>query len=105
MKRVHAFRIPLSPAGQRIAQVVYFSIPVLGGYFIMDWATSKAREEIEFDDRGGKEEEKEDDRRRVLGNMGIPQQAERVAEHGVRAQNETMKSYLEALRRQGGQRP
>lgn len=35
-KRIHAFRIPLSPRGQLIMKVVYFSIPLIGGYFIMD---------------------------------------------------------------------
>jgi hypothetical protein len=34
-KRIHAFRIPLSPAGQRVMGLVYFSIPVIGGYYIM----------------------------------------------------------------------
>jgi hypothetical protein len=29
---------------------VYFSIPVIGGYFIMDWATSKAKDQLGFDD-------------------------------------------------------
>lgn len=69
----------------------------------MDWATSKAREEIEFDDSRGKEAKEE--RRRVLGNMGIAPQGEAEQQRGIRAQNETMKTYLETLRRQGGQRP
>ena len=34
-KRVHSFRVPLSPAGQRLMSMVYFSIPVVAGYFIM----------------------------------------------------------------------
>lgn len=34
-KRIHNFRIPLSPAGQRIMSVIYFSIPVIAGYYIM----------------------------------------------------------------------
>lgn len=34
-KRIHAFRIPLSPAGQRFMGFVYFCIPVVGGYFLM----------------------------------------------------------------------
>lgn len=35
-KRIHSFRIPLSPRGQAVMKVVYFSIPVIGGYFIME---------------------------------------------------------------------
>jgi hypothetical protein len=34
-KRIHAFRIPLSPTGQRIMGFVYFSIPIIGGYYLM----------------------------------------------------------------------
>lgn len=34
-KRIHSFRIPLSPTGQRIMKVVYFSIPLISGYYIM----------------------------------------------------------------------
>ncbi len=34
-KRIHAFRIPLSPRNRRIMEVVYFSIPLIAGYFIM----------------------------------------------------------------------
>ncbi len=111
MKRVHNFRIPLSPAGQRVAQVVYFSIPVIGGYFIMDWATSKARAEIEFggDDRaaaaagaaagGG---EGEGDRRRVLENMRVDPEGRAAGERrGIEAQNDAMQKYLASLRQQG----
>lgn len=115
MKRVHAFRIPLSPAGQRVAQVVYFSIPVIGGYFIMDWATSKAREEIEFGG-GGSEggsgrqaavsvavEEGKEDPARVLGNMRIDPGARgrAVEREGIRAQNEAMQKYLQSLNSKG----
>ena len=120
MKRVHAFRIPLSPAGQRVAQVVYFSIPVIGGYFIMDWATSKAREEIEFDggDDGNRSSGsgsrpaavvREEDPARVLGNMRIDPRAQgrAVEQEGIRAQNEAMQKYLQSLKaeRQQQQRP
>jgi hypothetical protein len=36
-KRIHAFRIPLSPRGQKIMGLIYFSIPVIMGYFIMQF--------------------------------------------------------------------
>ena len=41
-KRIHATRVPLGARGQVIMGLVYFSIPVIGGYYIMDWATSRA---------------------------------------------------------------
>ena len=34
-KRIHAFRLPLSPAGQKVMGFVYFTIPVIVGYYIM----------------------------------------------------------------------
>lgn len=34
-KRIHSFRIPLSPSGRRFMGLVYFSIPVILGYNIM----------------------------------------------------------------------
>ena len=34
-KRIHNFRIPLSPTGQRIMSLVYLSLPIIGGYLIM----------------------------------------------------------------------
>ncbi|KAJ1442099.1 hypothetical protein B484DRAFT_342882 [Ochromonadaceae sp. CCMP2298] len=46
-KRIHAFRIPLSPAGQRVMGFVYFSIPVIGGYYIMQWAISQSERNLE----------------------------------------------------------
>lgn len=46
-KRIHSFRIPLSPTGQRIMGFVYFSIPIIIGYFIMDSANSQAKHNLE----------------------------------------------------------
>jgi hypothetical protein len=34
--KIHSFRIPLSPTGRRFMGFVYFCIPVIGGYFIME---------------------------------------------------------------------
>ena len=45
-ERIHAFRIPLSPAGQKFMGFVYFTIPVIGGYYIMQWAQNKSIENI-----------------------------------------------------------
>ena len=44
--RIHNFRMPLSPAGQRFMAFVYFCVPIVGGYFIMDWATSQAEKNL-----------------------------------------------------------
>ena len=41
-KRIHNFRIPLSPFYLKVAQVVYFTIPIVIGYQIMDWTTRKS---------------------------------------------------------------
>ncbi len=43
-RRIHAFRIPLSPMGIRVMKVVYFTIPIIGGYFLME----KVKERAEF---------------------------------------------------------
>ncbi|CEG45160.1 uncharacterized protein PHALS_01477 [Plasmopara halstedii] len=51
--KIHSTRIPLSKNGQRIMGVVYFTTPIVGGYYIMKWAEGRAnanfqREEIEI---------------------------------------------------------
>ena len=45
-ERIHAFRIPLSPAGQRVMGLVYFCIPVVAGYYIMQSAISQSHKNI-----------------------------------------------------------
>ena len=45
-KRIHNFRIPLSKNGQRVMFVVYFSIPIIVGYNVMQWAIGKSAENI-----------------------------------------------------------
>ena len=42
-KRIHAFRMPLSPSVYRIAMFCYFTIPIVGGYFLMQY-TNRQRE-------------------------------------------------------------
>ena len=34
-QRIHAFKIPLSPRGLRIARVVYFTFPIVAGVWVM----------------------------------------------------------------------
>lgn len=41
-KRIHGFRYPLSPFYLKVAQVVYFTIPVVIGYYIMEWSTAQS---------------------------------------------------------------
>ena len=48
--RIHSFRIPLSPAGQRVMLCVYFSAPIVAGYYIMQWTNGVAAKNI--GDRG-----------------------------------------------------
>ncbi len=46
-KYVHtAWRFPLPPWGQTVMGILYFSIPVIGGYQVMQWAISKSHESI-----------------------------------------------------------
>jgi hypothetical protein len=42
----NGFRYPLPPAGRAFMGFVYFSMPVIGGYYVMQWAISKSHEEI-----------------------------------------------------------
>lgn len=42
-KRIHKFKIPLSPRGQVAMKLVYFTIPVVGGLYLMQWANDQAR--------------------------------------------------------------
>ena len=41
-EHIHAFRIPLPPMGQKVMMLIYSSIPVIGGYYIMQWAQERA---------------------------------------------------------------
>jgi hypothetical protein len=45
-ERIHAFRIPLPPWGQKIMGFVYFTIPVVGGYYIMEYANQQSARNI-----------------------------------------------------------
>jgi hypothetical protein len=52
-KKIHSTRIPLSKNGQRFMAAVYFSIPVISGYYIMQWAQSRADVNFLKEVRGG----------------------------------------------------
>ncbi|KAF4039746.1 hypothetical protein GN244_ATG08135 [Phytophthora infestans] len=41
-KKIHATRIPLSKNGQRVMGLVYFTTPIIGGYYVMKWAERRA---------------------------------------------------------------
>eukprot|EP01038_Epipyxis_sp_PR26KG_P004563 gene4563-6435_t len=45
-KRIHAFRIPLSPNKRRFMGLVYFCIPVVSGYYIMQYTTGQAEKNL-----------------------------------------------------------
>ena len=51
IKRVHGFRMPLGPKGQVFMQCVYFSIPVVGGYYVMQAAIGQSHEKYGQDGR------------------------------------------------------
>jgi hypothetical protein len=40
------WRYPLPPWGRAVMGVFYFSIPVVGGYYVMQWAISKSHKSI-----------------------------------------------------------
>lgn len=42
-ERIHGFRMPLSRRGRIAMNIVYFSIPVIGGHYIMQWAHGRAQ--------------------------------------------------------------
>lgn len=50
-KRIHSTRIPLSATGQRLMGVVYFSIPVVCGYFVMKWTERRAAANFQLEVR------------------------------------------------------
>mmetsp|Transcript_11415 Transcript_11415/g.20177 ORF Transcript_11415/g.20177 Transcript_11415/m.20177 type:complete len:117 (+) Transcript_11415:205-555(+) len=41
-RRIHAFRVPLSPRGQRVAMVAYVSLGFAGGLGLMGWAIGQS---------------------------------------------------------------
>ncbi|KAF1783882.1 EF-Hand 1, calcium-binding site [Phytophthora cactorum] len=41
-KKIHSTRIPLSKNGQRVMGLVYFTTPIIGGYYVMKWAERRA---------------------------------------------------------------
>ena len=43
-QKIHSFRLPLSPRGQAVMGVVYFSIPCILGYGIMEWTNKISSE-------------------------------------------------------------
>lgn len=42
-ERIHNFRMPLSRPGRIAMNVVYFSIPIIGGHYLMKWAQERAQ--------------------------------------------------------------
>ncbi|CAM9167511.1 unnamed protein product, partial [Phaeothamnion confervicola] len=45
-RRVHSFRIPLSPSGQKFMGAVYFCIPIVFGYGVMRWSDRRSEENL-----------------------------------------------------------
>ena len=41
-KRIHNFKYPLSPFYLKVVQGVYFTIPIVIGYYIMEWSTAQS---------------------------------------------------------------
>ena len=46
-RRIHSFRLPIHNIyAFRAIQLLYFSIPVVGGIYIMDWAAKQSEKNI-----------------------------------------------------------
>ena len=67
-ERIHNFRIPLGPGGRAVAGIIYFSVPLVIGLQIMDWANEKA--EVKWKDAV-------DGRAKKMGSVNLPDMAER----------------------------
>ena len=39
-KRIHNYRLPLSPMGLRAMKVVYFTTPIIAGYWFMNYVVA-----------------------------------------------------------------
>mmetsp|Transcript_12602 Transcript_12602/g.24435 ORF Transcript_12602/g.24435 Transcript_12602/m.24435 type:complete len:119 (+) Transcript_12602:283-639(+) len=88
--KIHSTRIPLGRKGQLAMTAFYVSIPLISGYFIMDWATSKANQKWEvIEHPDGTKEYKIPDAVRERG--GIPKSY--VA--GSYAQTDLIKEQIE----------
>ena len=85
-KRIHNFRMPLSKRGIFVAKCVYLTVPVVSGYFIMEWSQERARE-----------------------NLGLTGEHMRSTNHDkimARQQNKMFEDFLgDADRRKGGDGP
>lgn len=46
-KKIHAFRLPLPKWGVTVMKFVYFSIPLVFGYYCMQWTNSIAQRNFE----------------------------------------------------------
>ena len=45
-ERIHAYRFPLPPGGQKFMGLVYFTIPVIAGYYVMQWAIGQSEKNL-----------------------------------------------------------
>jgi uncharacterized membrane protein YjdF len=39
-KRIHTFKMPLSPIAYRVVMVCYLTIPIIGGYYTMQYTNT-----------------------------------------------------------------
>mmetsp|Transcript_33949 Transcript_33949/g.34591 ORF Transcript_33949/g.34591 Transcript_33949/m.34591 type:complete len:94 (-) Transcript_33949:199-480(-) len=68
-KRIHSFRIPLSPTGQKIMGFVYFSIPVISGYWVMNYTNELAAKNFKLQQETMKPSEETIQRKAALQSM------------------------------------
>jgi hypothetical protein len=68
-KRIHKFRIPLPKWGQRVMGFVYFSLPVMFGYFIMNKTTDIAQQNLGVNGEKVKDERSYYDRSKIVAEQ------------------------------------
>jgi len=76
--------------------VVYFSIPIIGGLMIMDWAQNKAKKELGWEEDAGRKDKggaSGDDQNQVLKAMKIDP-SQRQDQSQIEKQNERLHTFL-----------
>ncbi|CAK9027906.1 Calmodulin [Durusdinium trenchii] len=85
-KKIHSTRIPLSKNGQRVMMMVYITVPVVAGYFVMEWSNSFAASKWQVNTR-------EDG----TVTYKVPRE---VAARGIEGTHEAHRAQAEAIQRQ-----
>lgn len=84
--RVHSYRLPLSPRGRFLMGCVYFSLPIILGYNIMQFTNRQAQENV--------------------GARGEKMQTDAAQARAIREQNKGLQAILDKAReKKEGKKP